>query len=206
VAIPCRNVFSNIGSAHSTRAGDLTVLLPAHEGHEPHPPLHHLERDLLQRLSDTVTELRAGQGQRLEEMQQVAVELAVVVAGQLVHEHINRGEWAVETLVRKFADQQNGRPAMRVYLHPDDLALLRERWAKHGLTAPDALELELMPDAGLSRGDCRAETGEATLVWKLRDQLTAMRQRLLAALPDAEAERRTTDRPLKPYPDRRQTA
>jgi flagellar assembly protein FliH len=171
------------------------------------------EREKLDRvlgqLLDTAHDLRAQQRNRLEEMQRVAVELALAVASHVVYERIAAGDYAVEELVRRAVTRLEPGAAVTVALHPDDLALLERRLADGPLYALDTDELRLTGDPALARGDCRAETGDVTVTTRLEEHLAEIRRDLLQALPAAEVERRkpvAEERPLRRYPDRRHTA
>ena len=99
------------------------------------------------------------------------------------------------------------RQAVTVRLHPDDLALLERRTAEEPLFALDTEELRLVADASMGRGDCRAETGDVTVVTNLEAHLAEIRRELPSALPEVEVERRKdSERNLRRYPDRRATA
>jgi flagellar biosynthesis/type III secretory pathway protein FliH len=163
---------------------------------------------VLAQLLDAVRDLRAAQRGRLEEMQRVAVEVAVAVASHVLYERLESGDFPVEELVRAAVSRLEPRQAVTVRLHPDDLALLERRTAEEPLFAADAAELRLVADAALGRGDCRAETGDVAVMANLQEHLAEIRRDLLHALPEAEVERRMTggERGLRRYPDRRATA
>ncbi len=171
------------------------------------------EIEILERLQANLDELTqdlwAQQRQRLAEMQRVAIELAVAIASRLLHQRIERGELAVEGLVRQVAERLEPKEALTVYLHPTDLASIQ----RQGTTDPDWLpghgKLKLAADEALGRGDCRAETGDLSLVLNLDQQLEEVRKHLLDVLPEADVEQRkelASDRPLRRYPERRHIA
>lgn len=166
-----------------------------------------LER-VMSRLTELARDLREQQRTRLEEMQQVAVELAVAVASHVVYERLEAGDYAVEELVRRAVRRLEPREAVTVYLHPDDLALMERRLGEGPTLALDGDEIRLVAEPALARGDCRAETGDLSVVSHLEEHLEQIRQDLLRFLPEAEVERRKSgdDRSLRRYPDRRHTA
>ena len=190
--------------------------------HEPAPPappepvptaaeredVELLER-LLTNFEDLTHELHAQQRQRLAEMQRVAIEVAVAVASRLVHERLDAGDVAVEGLVRQVAARLEPKETLTIYLHPADLTLLEQRAKDCQRLLPGAGHLKLMPDAALRRGDCRAETGDMSLLLQVDKQLEEMRKHLMDTLPDAEIEQRRAqpgDRQLRRFPDRRHIA
>ena len=170
------------------------------------------EREGIERVLASMTEAAhnfdSRKRQLLAEMQQVAIELAVAVAGHLVHEKIQASEFPIENVVRQVVEHLGAKQPVKVRLHPDDLALLAQRLGDSPL-ATSAADVELVPDATLSRGDCRAEAGEVSMLSQLDVQLADLRRHLLGSLGHAEIERRkaqTGDRGLRRFPDRRQTA
>jgi flagellar biosynthesis/type III secretory pathway protein FliH len=163
---------------------------------------------VLGNLEDVARDLRSAQRGRLEEMQRVAVELAVAVASHLLYERIESGDYAIEEFVREAVGRLEPRQAVTVRLHPDDLALLERRTAEEPLFALDTEDLRLVADGSLSRGDCRADTGDVAVMSSLEDYLAEVRRELLRALPETEVERRRPagERTLRRYPERRHTA
>ena len=164
---------------------------------------------VLANLTDVARDLRAQQRTRLEEMQRVAVELAVAVASHVLYERLDAGDYPVEALVRRAVKRLEANEAVTVRLHPDDLALLERRLGEGALFALDGDEVRLTADPALGRGDCRAETGDISVVSHLEEHLEEIRRELLRSLPEAEVERRggvAEERGLRRYPDRRHTA
>lgn len=171
------------------------------------------EVELLERLQlnlDELTqELLGQQRQRLAEMQRVAVEVAVAIASRLLHQRLEQGDLAVESLVRQVAERLETHEALTVYLHPADLALLVQQGEAGQPWLPGEGKLKLVADEALKRGDCRAETGDMSLCLNLDKQLDEVRKHLLEALPDADVDRRKGppgDRQLRRFPDRRHIA
>ncbi len=167
-----------------------------------------LER-LLTNFEDLTHDLRAQQSQRLAEMQRVAIEVAVAVASRLVHQRIEAGDLAVQNLVRQVAERLEPKETLTIHLHPADLALLERQVEDYQRLLPGEGRLKLVADSNLSRGDCRAETGDMSLILQVDKQLDEMRRHLLDILPDAEIEQRRAqpgDRHLRRFPERRHIA
>jgi len=161
---------------------------------------------VLGQLLDVARDLRAAQRGRLEEMQRVAVELAVAVASHVMYERLESGEFPIEELVRAAVKRLEPRQAVTVRLHPADLTLLERRTADEPLFALDTEDLRLVADPSLSRGDCRADTGDVAVLANLEEHLGEIKRDLLHALPEAEVERRQRAGTLRRYPERRHTA
>jgi len=174
---------------------------------------HHDERERFRRVLDGLTEAtrslhdqeRAG----LAEMQQAAVELAVAIASHLIHDKIEKGDFAVETLVRKAVQRLGAKQLVTVCLHPDDIALLERRVGGDTVLFGSTAEIRLVPDRSLGRGDCRAEAGEVKVLAQVEAQLAGIRRHLLRSLVHAEPEPGQAEpgnRELRPVSDRRQSA
>lgn len=156
-----------------------------------------------------VRQLDEWQRESLDELQQVAVELALAIASRIVHKKLEADEFAVEELVREVGARLGTGKPLTVRLHPDDLALLGRRLGANQPLLPDNADVQLIPDPTLGRGDCLAEAGGVGLLARPKLQLAELREQLLGSLTDAQTERRKAvqgDRNLRRFPDRRQTA
>jgi len=138
-------------------------------------------RRVLAAVNTAAQSFRAQQEQNLAQWQRLAVELAVVIVGRLTHDKIRSGDFAVEESVRKIVSQLASRQPVKVYLHPEDVALLERRLAGQPLFT-DASQVQVAADPGLSRGNCRADAGEVTLLARLDAQLAELRQQTLRSL------------------------
>jgi hypothetical protein len=143
---------------------------------------------LLIGLTELGRDLRQQQQQRLREMQQAAIELAVAVASRLVHAQIAAGDYPIENLVRHVVNQLGAPQAVTVVLNPADLALLKRRLGDEPLLE-DNPNICLLGDPTLNRGDCRAETADVHLLAQLEEQINELRETLLRSLPESEADR-----------------
>jgi flagellar biosynthesis/type III secretory pathway protein FliH len=132
----------------------------------------------------------------------------MAIASHLVHQHLQTGEFAVEALVHKVVQRLQPTEAVKVFLNPEDWALLHQRQETKPLQSGGP-SLQLLADPALQRGDCRAESGDVGLLWQLEDQLSEIRRHLLRSLSEAEVDRRGAvvgGTMLKRFPERRQTA
>jgi hypothetical protein len=167
----------------------------------------------LQRLTESLLELltehEARRRQSLQELQHVAVELAIVAASQIVAQAIDAGVFAVESLVAEAVATLGRSERIVVALHPLDLALLHERIAGRAPDWPvDAVSFR--PDPALGRGNCRADAEEGlALISDVGARLSDMRRHWLEGIDESQVERRhdaDSGRPLRRFPDRRETA
>lgn len=151
------------------------------------------EREAIERtlasLLEAARTLEGQHRQRLTEMQRVAVELAVAIASRLIHAKIEAGEFNIQALVQKAVEQLDPRQPVTMRLNPQDLALLQARMGGQPLLH-ESVEVRLVPDPALGRGDCRAEAGDVSVLSQLPAQLEEVRKHLLRSVGHAEPESR----------------
>lgn len=165
-------------------------------------------KQLLVNAADQVTELRQIQRQSLEEVQEVAVELASAAASFLVGFAIDRDIFAIDDLIRKALHQMDADQSVRVRLNPADHELLKTL-----MTEPEAAavlkEVSCIEDDSINRGGCRVEAGRRVLVTDMHSRLEDIRRAWMEKLDDSQIERRgdgSASRALRRFPDRRETA
>jgi flagellar assembly protein FliH len=153
---------------------------------------------------EEATEIRV---QNLRELQDLAVEIGIAVASRIVHEAIDANQFNVHALVQQAITACAVHNSGRVWLHPADVAVLRERLAAE--PAIGWAGVEILEDHSLARGGCRVESPDQTVRYEVSAHLAEMRRHLLEGLDDAEIERRQTSgegQRLRRHPDRRRTA
>ena len=162
-----------------------------------------IEQTLAQ-VRQSVEQLGARYDAMAAEMRQAAVELAIAVAGRVVFDKLQAGDFPIEEMVRQAAARLPAAPAVTVYLHPEDLAVLQRRLAseedketrRHGdkekestpfFSLSPCLRVSLSgksepcfeSDPALRRGSCRTEAGEIHVLADLATQLAELRRQLL---------------------------
>lgn len=90
----------------------------------------------------------------LDQSQQEAVRLGVAIAERLLRRTLDVQPEAILDLIRSALDWSVGTDHLRVRLHPADAALVAD--AAQPLDANR--EMEFLPDASLTRGDCVIES------------------------------------------------
>jgi flagellar biosynthesis/type III secretory pathway protein FliH len=140
---------------------------------------------MLARLLASVQELQTKHQQRLAELQQLAVEIALSIATRLLHQQITAGEFDVESMVRDMVAQLGQDVPVTVRLNPEDLKLLERRLEGRPLFPESARNPKLAADAALGRGDCQVEGKEAMLLSELSGQLMEIREDLMRSLGNA---------------------
>jgi len=139
---------------------------------------------VLASVNQAVQHLHVRQQQLLGEMQKATVELALSVASWLVHKQVEAGEFPVEKMVQEALQRLGPQRPVTVFLHPADLALLESR--STGPLVPQAGEVNLAADRGLTRGGCHARAGDIEVLSKIEEHLAVFRRTLLRELEHAE--------------------
>lgn len=171
---------------------------------------------MAQRLTQVVDQLtqdlhdaREHRRQLLGEMQQFAVELACCLATKVVRHLVETSDTTVTKVADEIFAQLEHAAEIRFFTHPQDVKSLTQHL--HALTKQLASEIQIqvLPEPGLPRGDVVAESNVGDLAALLDLQLMDLRYELLENLDAAEIERRRLEnqgRAIRRYPDRRQTA
>ncbi len=142
------------------------------------------ERAVIERtlgaMTREITALEAWRREEAEGWKRAAAELGVAIAARILHTRISAGDFPAEEVVREMVGQAGPGP-LAVYLHPEDLELLRSRVGGGPLTDEPG-RITLRGDPALGRGDCRVEGRDALVLARLPDQLEDMRRQLLRSL------------------------
>lgn len=160
----------------------------------PPPDPHRREREerqaveqVLEQLRNAAQQMRSHYQTMIDEMRQGAIELAVAVAGRVVFDKLQAGDFPIEEMVRQAIARLPSAPKFTIYLHPDDLTLLEQRLADRPLVPVRETQVRIEADATLKRGGCRAEAGEIHVLTDLAEQLAALRQHLLWSASHAQS-------------------
>ena len=165
-------------------------------------------RQMLANTAGLVMELQDQHRQSLHEMQEVAVELATAATSWLTGVAIDRGEFAVDDLIRKALHQMEIDQPVRVRLNPADHELLKN--LMQDPAGRRMLEnVSCFDDSSLSRGSCRVESGRRIVLSDMESRLENIRRSWMEKLDDSQVERRgdgSTSGTLRRFPERRETA
>ena len=165
---------------------------------------------LLEAFVESIDELESRRSQSLSELQQAAVEIAVIVANNIVRRAISADDYGVVDLVNEVISRLGAEKTVTVYLHPNDHRLFEEQLKKSEKTLHAvAARVQVKTDPKLQPGDCYADAGDFGLLSTIEQQLTDLRQMLLEGLDDAEVGRRkarSASEIIRRFPDRRETA
>ncbi|MEZ5944381.1 MAG: FliH/SctL family protein [Planctomycetaceae bacterium] len=176
-------------------------------------PLAQLQssQDLLAALDGirgAVTELEGRRQASLNELQQLAIELAVAATAKLTGYVIEENQHDIVGLIRSLTSDLSPTQSAVLYLHPEDVDLVRELTNEEANKLPDSIQLR--PNAQLARGSCRLDESAGQIrISEIRRRLTEIYNEWLEDLKHAQIERRNAERnarPLQRFPDRRGTA
>ncbi|MEP3482060.1 MAG: FliH/SctL family protein [Fuerstiella sp.] len=163
----------------------------------------------IQGIQEALTEMEGRRSQSLEELQQIAVELAVMAAEHMTHRKIESGEFGLDALVKTAVQQLGMNEAAALQLHPDDLDLLKRQMADLK-TAFNPRQIQLVGNPGLDRGTVRLVGESGRIVMStVASRLSEIKHVWMENLDDAQTERRdvpTDAQQVRRYPDRRETA
>jgi flagellar assembly protein FliH len=159
---------------------------PPQSGREVDPaPDWEIVKQLLTRLTESADHLQGQQRHTLDELRRLAVELGMAIARRLVHEKIAADEFGIETLVRSAIERLQTDQPVVIRLNPKDIELLEHKLSGEWNTLHASASVRVVPDAGLARGDCRAQTGDVGVWSNLEQQLRQIHEILLEGIPQA---------------------
>lgn len=163
----------------------------------------------LDAIQEAVQESEQRRQQSLNELQKIAVELALMAAEHVVFRELQHDSLGVEQLIMA-AIARIGLPcAATLQLHPEDLALLRNQLGSRAVPWNEQL-LTLTADAGVERGGVRLESAAGRIVFSdVATRLADIRQEWMEKVNDTQdADRRVSQdsQSLRRFPDRRETA
>ncbi|GAB5440159.1 MAG: hypothetical protein Fues2KO_05080 [Fuerstiella sp.] len=166
-------------------------------------------QQLVNEVGIAIEDLQEQHRTTLSELQQVAVELAVVAASWLTGAALERDQFAVDDLVDSMIGELHREQPLQICLNPADAQLLELLRNSPDAAALTAENVEYVTDPKLPRGQVRAESARSILVADMDERLTDIRQNWLENLNDTQTERRADDphgRAFRRFPERRNSA
>lgn len=107
-----------------------------------------------------------------EQAEQALVQLAMSVARQIIRRELRAAPGQIVAVVREAVQLlPMSRQTIRVFLHPEDAALVREVFA---LDAGAEHSWQVLDDPGQSRGGCRVLTDDSTVDASLDSRIAAV--------------------------------
>jgi flagellar biosynthesis/type III secretory pathway protein FliH len=141
----------------------------------------------LGQLGQTLQDLYADRHKQLTDLQNLAVELAIVAAGRLLFRDLDEDRFAVEEMVRDMAKQLVDDKPVAIHLNPKDLHLMQRRLGSRLLFADDDAAPKLVPDSGVDRGACVVEGTKDSFAHDPAAELSRMREELLERMAHARS-------------------
>jgi flagellar biosynthesis/type III secretory pathway protein FliH len=183
--------FSTAGKRPTVRESRIPDEIPA-----PAPPVAAPNEDALKRdhesfqravqaIASAAQTLADRRDEQLDQVQRLAVTLACDLASHLTHATIQADNFPVEEVVRSTVEELQASHAVDVRLNPDDVALLEKRLGPDTLRFTKKLDVRLVADPAIARGNCAAESGDAGAVSRWEEQLEKIRGRLQESLGHA---------------------
>jgi len=139
---------------------------------------------VLAEIRGDIASLRKERAAKIEDLQRVAIELALTIASRLLHERVVAGDFPMDAKVRDMIAQLADDVAVSVRLNPTDLELLKGRLGEEPLS-PDRDNPRLIPDPTLNRGACQVDGRESMLLSDVSRELQDIREDLLGSLTNA---------------------
>ncbi|MCA8994043.1 MAG: hypothetical protein KDA88_18815 [Planctomycetaceae bacterium] len=163
---------------------------------------------MLEGIRESVCELEVRRQASLNELQQLAIELAVAATAKLTGCVIEANQHDMVGLIRSLTTDLVPAQSAVLYLHPHDMDLVRELTSEEEKKLPDSIQLR--PNSQLARGSCRLDESTGQIrISEISHRLAEIRTEWLEDLKHAQTERRNAERnahPLQRFPDRRGTA
>lgn len=106
------------------------------------------------------------------------LKLAVRIAERLIGEELRTVPESIAGIVNEALRSVRRAKSLAVQVHPADVAFLKERLSTLGTPAAAAREIEIVPNASLSRGDCIVESDIGIIDARLEVQLNNMERAL----------------------------
>ena len=145
----------------------------------------------------------------MSELQQIAVELAILAASHVIYAELDRESLGVEELVAKAISQLPLQEVAAIRLNPGDLQRLQTQLVE-GPVPWDEKIIQLVPDATIQAGGLRLETVTGRIVLSdVESRLAEIREQWMENIDDTKIERRRVSgdaQPVRRFPDRRETA
>ena len=115
------------------------------------------------------------------ELAQATVELAVLIAENVVRRAINENEYGIHELVAEAIERLPATDSIVIHLHPSDKDLFEQQRQRD--TKQSGLhQLHVQADPSLDRGDCYIDGGDVGILTAMEQHLAGLRHWLLEGL------------------------
>jgi flagellar assembly protein FliH len=135
----------------------------------------------LDRLADLVDHAAIEWEDAIRSAERQLVELALAIAGRIVHRLSQEDEAMVLTAVMQALDHLAASPTVKVRVNPDDYELVTRHWAETRGPRYRDREWTFLADKNVAAGGCVLELEGGRIDAQLETQLQEVRRALLAA-------------------------
>ena len=133
--------------------------------------------ELLEEIATVVAETRDRQGQAIGQWQSLALRFASIMVKQLAGSSESFQAARMEKLIGDLVNRPE--LPLKIAAQPDDCSMIESCLESHGAFAE---KIELVPDASVAKGECRAIYEGHDLVSRIEEQLPDIEYRLMEAL------------------------
>ena len=128
---------------------------------------------------EAVEAVRRQREQWLAEWESAAVHLSIAVAERILRRQLELKPESVTRMMAETLQLATGNLAIRVRLHPDDVACLGDQAADFVHSMASCAEAAIVPDEKVTRGGCVVESQHGTIDARIETQLTRIAEELL---------------------------
>jgi len=115
-------------------------------------------RAWIKRIDSVVETLVGKHKNELKKMQSSLIELSTMIAEHIILEEIDRDRSATVNIVQEVIQELEGERVFSVFLHPDDIDIIKSARSVLFKDLPDALNIKILPDSSLLPGSVVLET------------------------------------------------
>jgi flagellar assembly protein FliH len=133
---------------------------------------------LLPALKQAVTGLADAKQAWLMHWEKSAVHLAAAMAARIVRREVQKTPEISVKLVREALELAAGSAEMQIQLHPDDYATLGKQVDRLAAELSPAAQVQIVPDAKITRGGCRIQTQFGSIDQQFEAQLARIEEEL----------------------------
>lgn len=145
-------------------------------------------RDWINRIDSVVENLTESHKEEIAKMHSNLVELSTMIAEYILLEELNKNKSYVLKIVEEAIKGLETEKVFNIFLHPDDIDIVRTARGRLLKDLPDALNIEILPDSSLTPGGVVLETSAGFVDGRISTKLQNIRKNLLD-----EDERRSHD-------------
>ena len=133
---------------------------------------------VLPALESAAEQLVTANAQWQTEWDKKIIALSTAIAGRVVRRELKKDAGITLDWVREALELGMGTPSLSVHLHPDDIAVLKERVQEISTRLTKLGPVQVISDATVSRGGCRVQSDYGVIDQTVEAQLNRIEQEL----------------------------